>query len=295
MKRFHRLILAIAAFYLLIISNPSYAEPTLWKIQSDKAEIYLFGSIHVGKPEMYPFSAEVNQAFNQSENLVLEIDLLSSSMVQAVAWMYLNARLPNDQTLNDVMKPQSISNLQAALKNLKLPYSSVENLKPWMVGMNLEMLMMLNQNYKAELGVDIHFAQRALASRKNVLELESPAEQFAYFDNLSMEQQVFFLDGILEQLDDSSKIVEQMVELWMEGNQKEFETLIISEMLKDPKQQFFYDIFLKKRNIKMADKIAGFLETGGSYFVVVGAAHYLGEDSIIKYLEKKGVMVKTVN
>ncbi len=285
-------------FYTLVVlltSLSASADPTLWKIESDKAEVYMFGSIHVGKAEMYPFSKEINSAFINSDNLVLEIDLLSPSMIGAVAWMYLNSSLPNNQTLENIMSETDLKKLQDALKTLKLPYSSVANLKPWLIGMNLQMLMFTNQEYKAELGVDIHFAQRALRHKKKVLQLESASEQFSYFDNLSMEQQVTFLIGSLDQIENGQQMISKMMHYWLEGNQVEFEKLIMADFKGAEDEQFFYDIFLKNRNIKMADKIANYLETGESYFVVVGAAHYIGEDSIIRYLEDKGIKVSKLN
>ena len=52
------------------------------------------------------------------------------------------------------------------------------------------------------------------------------------------------------------------------------------------------DKMLKDRNIGMADKIDAYLQTDKTYFVVVGLAHYLGDESVIKYLEEKGFTVE---
>ncbi len=279
---------------LLSFSAVSQADPTLWKIQSDKADVYLFGSIHVGKKEMYPFSKQINDAFNKSQYLVLEIDFLNPKMLVEVAAMYLNGTLPKKQTLENIMNQADLTKLQLALKTFKVPYSSVTNLKPWLIGMNLQLLMFTSKDYKPELGVDIHFAQRALRTKKQVLELESASEQFSYFDNLTMDQQIAFMLGSLEQVSNGQEVVPKMVSLWQQGKQQEFSELILGEMTGSKEDQFFYDVFLKNRNIKMADKIAGFIETGKSYFVVVGAAHYIGEDSIIEYLRKKGLEVEKV-
>ena len=46
---------------------------------------------------------------------------------------------------------------------------------------------------------------------------------------------------------------------------------------------------MDQRNVGMADKIATFLNGSGSYFVLVGAAHYIGDNSIIKLLERRGI------
>jgi len=43
----------------------------------------------------------------------------------------------------------------------------------------------------------------------------------------------------------------------------------------------------------MADNIESLLKTEGSstYFVVVGAAHYIGDNSVINILEDKGYVI----
>ena len=46
---------------------------------------------------------------------------------------------------------------------------------------------------------------------------------------------------------------------------------------------------MDERNVGMADKIAGYLQTKGTYFVLVGAAHYVGDNSIIELLERQGI------
>jgi uncharacterized protein YbaP (TraB family) len=42
----------------------------------------------------------------------------------------------------------------------------------------------------------------------------------------------------------------------------------------------------------MADKIAGFLKSKDTYFVVVGAAHLAGKQGIIELLKGKGYKVE---
>src|SRR5436190_24149385 len=46
----------------------------LWKASSPTTEVYLFGSIHLGKKEFYPLAKEIEAAFERSKFLVLEAD-----------------------------------------------------------------------------------------------------------------------------------------------------------------------------------------------------------------------------
>jgi len=46
------------------------------------------------------------------------------------------------------------------------------------------------------------------------------------------------------------------------------------------------------RNVKMAEKIEGYLASEGTYFVIVGAGHLVGEDSVVSLLQKKNHKVE---
>ena len=43
----------------------------LWKITSNAGEVYLLGSIHLAKPDMYPLDARIEEAFRASDNVVV--------------------------------------------------------------------------------------------------------------------------------------------------------------------------------------------------------------------------------
>jgi len=47
-----------------------------------------------------------------------------------------------------------------------------------------------------------------------------------------------------------------------------------------------------ERNIKMTSKIEGYLNAGGSYFVIVGAGHLIGERGMVELLKSKGYIVE---
>jgi hypothetical protein len=51
---------------------------------------------------------------------------------------------------------------------------------------------------------------------------------------------------------------------------------------------------LDDRNVKMAEKIDGYLKEKGPTFVCVGAAHLVGEKGLVKLLTAKGYKVEQV-
>ena len=51
---------------------------------------------------------------------------------------------------------------------------------------------------------------------------------------------------------------------------------------------------LDKRNFQMADKIIELLDVPGHYFVLIGAAHLIGSNSIINILQERGITLQRV-
>ncbi|MFV8830385.1 TraB/GumN family protein [Alkalihalobacterium sp. APHAB7] len=47
---------------------------TNWEVNNDKTTVYLLGSFHNGSGNMYPMRKKIEDAFQSSNYLVLEID-----------------------------------------------------------------------------------------------------------------------------------------------------------------------------------------------------------------------------
>lgn len=47
----------------------------LWQVKSKDNTVYLYGTIHVGKPSFYPLPDAVENAFRQSARLAVEADI----------------------------------------------------------------------------------------------------------------------------------------------------------------------------------------------------------------------------
>src|SRR5207249_1885435 len=77
-RRLPWIVLTGLALLLTSPSAPAVVEQGsklfLWKATSSTTEIYLLGSIHLGKQEFYPLAKEIEAAFERSKYLVLEAD-----------------------------------------------------------------------------------------------------------------------------------------------------------------------------------------------------------------------------
>ena len=54
-------------------AKTAYVTPALWQVKDEDTTIYLFGTVHVLKPGTEWFRGGIRQAFDASDELVLEI------------------------------------------------------------------------------------------------------------------------------------------------------------------------------------------------------------------------------
>lgn len=46
----------------------------LWKVSSDVNTVYILGSVHIARADLYPLDEVIEDAYDRSKNLVVEID-----------------------------------------------------------------------------------------------------------------------------------------------------------------------------------------------------------------------------
>ena len=77
-----RLATLLTLILIAAACRASAAEHKLfaWRVAGDPGTVYLLGSIHVGKPDLYPLPQQIEQAFAVSAELVKEIDTSGSNL-----------------------------------------------------------------------------------------------------------------------------------------------------------------------------------------------------------------------
>src|SRR3569833_4420418 len=66
---------------------PAARRYLFWRASSPGSTVYLLGSIHIGRPEMYPLSSAIDQAFARADALVVEADVTAIDPEQTAAWI----------------------------------------------------------------------------------------------------------------------------------------------------------------------------------------------------------------
>src|SRR5437763_13623194 len=103
----------------------------LYEVHSDAGTVYLFGTLHVGKPEFYPLDPQVNRAFAASETVYLEVNLSDAALMQTASEL---ATYREGEGLDRALAPSVMMKVDAALKRYQVPRAAAVRMKPWMLG-----------------------------------------------------------------------------------------------------------------------------------------------------------------
>ena len=262
----------------------------LWSVRGPQNVVYLFGSIHALRPDDARLPDAAVAAYGEAEQLVMEIDLddptLTDPAVMATQ-MRLAAQLPDGQSLRSVLGEDypGIA-ARAARDGLDLP--ALDRFAPWFVATLMLQVEIARQGFTTEHGVEQQFVDRALADRKPILGLETPAEQFAVLASLSLPDQKRFLLKTLEDSAGAQARLEQLLQAWRTGD-----TATLASELSEEFEAFpeLYRPLTEDRNRAWVERLVALLAGPDDYLVVVGALHLVGRNSVVDLLRQRGYAV----
>jgi uncharacterized protein YbaP (TraB family) len=269
----------------------SYAQKSfLWRVQSKRSTVYLLGSIHLLKKDIYPLSRTIENAFEKSDFLAVEADINEIGRLNIQKLME-SAFYSGNDTLEKHVSQSTFDTVKEQTERLGLPIEFVYNQKPWFLGLTLSSVELMKAGYDPNYGMDKYFLSKA-AGTKKILELESLDYQIDLLSGLNDDEQELFLLYTLKDLEILTQEVDNLVDAWQSGAVESMEKTVTKSFTEDRRFSGIYDKLIKKRNRSMALKIEGFLKTNGTCFVVVGAAHLLGERGIVQLLKGRGYSVE---
>ena len=266
----------------------------LWKVSSDTNTVYILGSVHVAKADIYPLAEAIENAYALSEYLVVEVDINAISELEMTYLLIKKGIYPTGESLRDNISEDLYSRLCDRLRESDPTgqwLSSVHLFRPWVAATLISDLDYMALGYDVEFGIETYFLDKAEADGKDILELESFEYQLDIFASLSDDLQIAMLeDAVNNQVTEES--METMFEAWSTGDAEMMEQLLFISKALHPEYQPVYDVLYDERNFLMIDRIEQYLQDNETYFVVVGAAHLVGENGLINLLVDKGYTVQ---
>jgi uncharacterized protein YbaP (TraB family) len=262
----------------------------LWKVSSKNSTAYLFGSIHVAKPEFYPLAPTIEKCFGKAHVLAFEADPKKGNDPDLQRRMVQSALYTGDDTLKRHLSQETYDIAAGEMQRIGLPVDAFSKAKPWFLALTIGILELQRLGYNQEYGIDRYFAGKA--GGKKIVQLESFDYQINLLNGFTDREQELFLLYTIRDMKNMEKYMDRMVLSWRTGDAKTMESILAETMNEFPELQPIYEKLYYRRNREMTRRIEQYLQSGDTYFIVVGAAHLIGERGILELLRKRGYAVE---
>lgn len=268
--------------------------PLLWKLSDADNSVYLLGSFHLLKPDDYPLSRDVDNAFAAADTLVFEVRPSEMHDPATAQKALAHAGYGDARTLSQVLPAGLRDKFSALLVQRGASMAQFDRFEPWFVNLTLVMGLAQSMGFRAEDGLDQVLMRRAASANKPTSGLESIDLQLQMLDNTPMKEQIASLQEFVEAPEKMPGMLDELHRAWRMGDVARLDELTRGAMLaKTPET---YRLLNVVRNDAWVPKIRKLLDesSGDDALVVVGAMHLLGEDSVVEKLRGKGYKIERV-
>jgi uncharacterized protein YbaP (TraB family) len=295
-RRLPLLILAIALQFCaaFAVAQSSVYKPgaplLMWKVSSPTNSAYVLGSVHLGDPSLYPLPAVIEDAFQRSSVLIVEVDIRKVDPL-AMQKLMAAAAYPAGDDLFHHIKPETRAKLTAYLSPYHLPPEIFARVRPWALGVTIESLAMIKAGLNPNDGIDMHFLNEA--GNKRVEQLEDAEWQMKLLEDMPESISDEWLSSAMSQAEGSQDRWAKLERYWSQGAADKMDELVSSDSMSNSAEEKAYERRLREdRNPHMTDRLEKCLHSTESCFMVVGAAHVVGKEGIVQELQARGYRVE---
>lgn len=282
------------------------ATPLLYRVTgAEGQQMYLMGTIHIGDVKTGFLPEEVYTAFESSDALAVETDILTfeekaetdPQLAAQLATLFVN---PTGSAIKDQLDA-SVYDLAIKLLRASGDYNvSMEYMKPFVWKSSIENFFLTLGGLRSEKGMDVRLLRLAKDQNKKILEVESALFQYEMFAGFSDELQALLLEeAVSYTVTEYCEEMQSMYDLWCAGNEAALRQMLeddTSELAAD--EQVLYEEYINamiiQRNDNMLDVAVSYLEGEDTVFFAVGLAHLLQENGLVDTLREAGYTVEQV-
>lgn len=279
--KFHRTLFSFLLCLLLPLT--ALADPAFYRVSKGDEQHWLMGSIHAGKPTLYPLPEPVERAWQQSRALVMEVDMNSISQEQWQGMASLT-QLNDGKSLKEYLPAELYQRTLMAGARYGLDEATLSPLRPWFAAITLTQAAMAKTGFDSQLGIDQHFAGLAAKEGKPVVGFETLLEQLGYLASVG-DNQTLMLASTLDELPMLENAFTAVMKAWQQGDEATLINLLKEEMAPPALQSWMEQTLLAERNRNWLKK---WPSLPNESFIVVGALHLYGEQGLLAQLEQQG-------
>ena len=264
------------------------ASGLLYKISGKdlKKPSYLFGTIHIICPNDMFSMEKINGYLDQTEQLVMELDMDNPSEIQA---MTAGMIMRDGKTLKDFLTAEEFTKVDEMFKTyMGMSVDALKQIKPFalsvMISTNPKAIGCSPGSYEASL------LKSATDKKKGVEGLETVSSQFAVFEKTPLEKQAKDLYKLALDPQKSFDNFKKLVEAYKSQNSDNLYSMMNAQMSENKALQ---SSLLDDRNVDWIPKIERAI-AGKSSFIAVGGGHLGGEKGVITLLRAKGYKIEAI-
>lgn len=263
----------------------------LWKIDGNelKQPSYLFGTIHIIKAESYFLPEGFNDAFENSNNIVFEIDMKELNDPAKMMGLLPKIMMRGDTSLKDLLTDEEYNIVGEHLKKSGLPIFLFEKIKPLFLTMlgdsDFNAMSLQSGEYKS---YEMELSKMAENKVKNISGLETIDYQVSVLDSIPYKDQANMLVKSITNADEDISELDKMIELYKQQNINALHNIIQSDEISKHE-----NILLNNRNKNWIPLMSELMSQNASFFAV-GAGHLGGKDGVINLLRVNGYKLTPV-
>ncbi len=296
---------ALAALLLALAALPTApakaGAPYLWRIEApDAAPSWIFGTIHLQRPDVATPPAPVLRALDRADAVLTEIPMDPGTLLALAPKMLLRS----GQSLDAILGPRTTADLEKEFRSIdpSLDLASLSRLRPWVLAATL--IGVEDQTkHPHTVALDQFLFQRGTNAGKETGGLERPEEQLAIFADLTDSEQAAMVRDTIAQVRSIRAIGQSpsdlLAGLYLAGDLDALAAKLIEIDVggEDPALTAkLTDRLLHQRNATMGERMIKKLRDNPrkSFFFATGAAHLPGQRGLLSALEKAGFKLTRV-
>ncbi|MFN8299999.1 MAG: TraB/GumN family protein [Chitinophagales bacterium] len=283
-----KLLLLLAAFLHLAVQ--AQYKSLLWKISGNGIETpsYLFGTMHTGDSRIHKLSDSVLPYFHNAKAYAMELDPDKAMDMGLIPKLMMGKKY----SLKEMVPAPEYAFLDSIVKaQVGLPAMLFDNVAPVFVMTVLEAAGMglAQEGGESSEVLDLYLHRLAKEKRKKVIGIETADEQLSALNSLTYQEQADMLTKEIQSLQNDSSQGPDLVRFYLA---QELDSVAqMDDAANMPPK--FYKALVTDRNVRMANRIGGFVKNQPT-FIAVGALHLPGNEGVISLLRKKGYEVEPV-
>lgn len=267
----------------------------LWKISDNNSSVWILGSIHYADSSFYPLSKVIEQAFQESEALAVEMDVSDTeTQIKTEEEFQKEGMFSEGENLKDFLPDSLWEKLDSIAIVLGVPSEMFLPMRPWLAATVLASMAILSTGIEKDLGIDVVLLDSAANSGKEIIALETPREQVQSFSDVADSNEtsgISYLETTFKEFENLKPMLKSILYAWKTADVKALQEQLKTENMTKVEEKLNQRIY-NERNLKMAAKVEEFLKANKKIFVVVGVGHLILEDNVLEILSKKGYSIQ---